>query len=132
LSKPSDLLPELQGRLPIRVELQPLTRDDFKRILVEPEASLIKQYKALLETEQVTIDFTDDALDELARLAVEINSGVENIGARRLHTLLEKLLEDISFTASDKPGTMVRINAAYVQERLSEFSKNTDLSKFIL
>jgi ATP-dependent HslUV protease ATP-binding subunit HslU len=132
LAKPSDLLPELQGRLPIRVELKPLTREDFKRILVEPEASLIKQYKALLATEKVTLDFTDDAIDELARLAADINSSIEDIGARRLHTLLEKLLEEISFDASDKPGTEVKIDGIYVKERLSDFAKNTDLSKFIL
>ena len=132
LAKPSDLLPELQGRLPIRVELKPLTREDFKRILTEPEASLVKQYKALMATEQVTLDFAPDAIDELARLAAEVNSNVENIGARRLHTLLERLLEDISYDASEKPGTAVTIDAAYVRERLNEFAKNVDLSKFIL
>jgi ATP-dependent HslUV protease ATP-binding subunit HslU len=132
LAKPSDLLPELQGRLPIRVELKALTREDFKRILTEPEASLIKQYKALLGTEKVKLDFTDDAVDELARLAAEVNSNVENIGARRLHTLLEKLLEDISFDASDKPETFVTIDAAYVRMRLNDFAQDTDLSKFIL
>ena len=132
LSKPSDLLPELQGRLPIRVELQALTREDFKRILTEPEASLIKQYKALMGTENVTLDFTDDAIDELAHLAEDVNASVENIGARRLHTLLERLLEDISFDASDKPNTSITIDAAYVKSRLSDFAKNVDLSKFIL
>ncbi len=132
LAKPSDLLPELQGRLPIRVELSALTQEDFKRILVEPEASLIKQYKALMKTENVTLDFADDAIDELARLAAEVNANVENIGARRLHTLLERLLEDISFDASDKPGSAVTIDAAYVRERLNDFAKNIDLSKFIL
>lgn len=132
LAKPSDLLPELQGRLPIRVELQPLTREDFRRILTEPEASLIKQYKALMDTEKVALSFTEEAIDELARLAAEINSSIENIGARRLHTLLEKLLEDISFDASDKPGTSFDIDAKYVNEKLAEFAKNTDLSKFIL
>ena len=132
LSKPSDLLPELQGRLPIRVELQALTQEDFKRILIEPEASLIKQYKALMATESIALDFTPDAIDELAKLTAEVNASVENIGARRLHTLLEKLLEDISFDASDKPGTSVTIDAAYVQSRLSDFAKNVDLSKFIL
>src|SRR3984885_5072579 len=132
LAKPSDLLPELQGRLPIRVELAALTREDFRRILIEPEASLIKQYKALLQTEEVTLDFTDDAIDELARLAAEVNASVENIGARRLHTLLERLLEDISFDASEKPGSSVTIDAKYVRERLNDFAKNTDLSKFIL
>ena len=128
LAKPSDLLPELQGRLPIRVELQALTREDFKRILTEPEASLIKQYKALLETEKVALTFTDDAIDELARLAAEINTSVENIGARRLHTLLEKLLEDISFDASDKPDTALTVDAPYVQSRLNDLAKNVDLS----
>ncbi len=132
LAKPSDLLPELQGRLPIRVELGALTREDFKRILTEPEASLIKQYIALMATEGVTLDFTPDAIDELARLTTEVNASVENIGARRLHTLLEKLLEDISFDASEKPGTSVTIDAAYVQSRLNDFAKNVDLSKFIL
>ncbi|MGE3623612.1 MAG: ATP-dependent protease ATPase subunit HslU, partial [Bdellovibrionales bacterium] len=132
LAKPSDLLPELQGRLPIRVELKPLSREDFRRILTEPEASLIKQYKALMGTESVTLDFTEDAIDELARLAEEVNSSVENIGARRLHTLLERLLEDISFDASDKPKSKVAIDAAYVRERLNDFAKNVDLSKFIL
>ncbi|MDR3423543.1 MAG: ATP-dependent protease ATPase subunit HslU [Alphaproteobacteria bacterium] len=132
LAKPSDLLPELQGRLPIRVELRPLTREDFKRILTEPEASLIKQYKALLDTEKVTLDFTDDAIDELARLAAEVNESVENIGARRLHTLLEKLLEEISFDASDKPGSEVKIDGKYVNDRLADFAQNVDLSKFIL
>jgi ATP-dependent HslUV protease ATP-binding subunit HslU len=132
VAKPSDLLPELQGRLPIRVELRPLTREDFRRILTEPEASLIKQYKALMDTEKVAIDFTDDAIDEIARLAAEINSSVENIGARRLHTLLEHLLEDISFDASDKPGSSVRIDGEYVRCRLGDLAQNLDLSKFIL
>ncbi|HYG88996.1 MAG TPA: ATP-dependent protease ATPase subunit HslU [Azospirillum sp.] len=132
LAKPSDLLPELQGRLPIRVELKPLSQEDFKRILTEPEASLIKQYKALLKTEDVTLDFTDDAIDELARLAADINSSVENIGARRLHTVMERLLEEISFTASDKPGHTVTIDSAMVRDRVSSLAKNADLSKFIL
>lgn len=132
MAKPSDLLPELQGRLPIRVELQPLTREDFKRILTEPEASLIKQYKALIGTEQVTLEFSDDALNELARLAAEINSNVENIGARRLHTLLEKLLEDVSFDANEQNGKLVNIDCNYVTEKLGDLSKNIDLSKFIL
>jgi ATP-dependent HslUV protease ATP-binding subunit HslU len=132
LAKPSDLLPELQGRLPIRVELKALTQEDFKRILLEPEASLIKQYKALMATENVTLDFTEDAIDELARLTAEVNANVENIGARRLHTLLERLLEDISFEASDKPNTAIKIDAAYVRERLGDFARNVDLSKFIL
>jgi ATP-dependent HslUV protease ATP-binding subunit HslU len=132
LAKPSDLLPELQGRLPIRVNLSGLTQADFRRILTEPEASLIKQYKALLGTEKVSLDFDDGAIDELSRLAAEINSTVENIGARRLHTVMEKLLEEISFTASDKPGQSVTIDAAYVRERVSVLAKNADLSKFIL
>ena len=132
-AKPSDLLPELQGRLPIRVELQALTRDDLKRILIEPEASLIKQYKALLATEGVTLDFTEDAIDELAGLAEEINATVENIGARRLHTVLERLLEEVSYTASDQPpGTAVRIDRDLVRERVGALAKNADLSKFIL
>jgi ATP-dependent HslUV protease ATP-binding subunit HslU len=133
LAKPSDLLPELQGRLPIRVELKPLTRDDFRRILVEPEASLIKQYKALLATEGVALDFAEEAIDEIANLAEEINTAVENIGARRLHTVLERLLEDISFTASDKPaGTAITIDRTYVRDHVGALAKNADLSKFIL
>jgi ATP-dependent HslUV protease ATP-binding subunit HslU len=132
LAKPSDMLPELQGRLPIRVSLSSLGKDDFRRILVEPEASLVKQYIALLATEKVELDFADDAIDELARLSAEINETVENIGARRLHTVMEKLLEDISFAASDKPGTKLAIDAAYVREHVSELAKNTDLSKFVL
>jgi ATP-dependent HslUV protease ATP-binding subunit HslU len=133
LAKPSDLLPELQGRLPIRVELKPLTRDDFRRILTEPEASLIRQYKALLATEGVALDFAAEAIDEIASLAEEINTSVENIGARRLHTVLERLLEEVSFTASDKPaGTAITIDRAYVRERVSALAKNADLSKFIL
>jgi ATP-dependent HslUV protease ATP-binding subunit HslU len=131
-AKPSDLLPELQGRLPIRVELQALTRDDLKRILTEPEASLIKQYRALLATEHLTLDFAAEAIDALADLAFEINGSVENIGARRLHTVLERLLEEISFTAADRPGESVTIDAAYVRERVAPLAKNTDLSKFIL
>ncbi len=132
LSKPSDMLPELQGRLPIRVELNPLTRDDFKLILTEPENSLIIQYKALIGTEDVTLEFEDPAIDELADLAAEINSTVENIGARRLHTVLEKLLDEISFTATDRGGETITITAEYVREKVSELAKNTDLSKFIL
>jgi len=132
LAKPSDLLPELQGRLPIRVNLQPLTRDDFRRILTEPEASLIKQYIALLGTEEVTLDFTEDGIDELANLAAEINRTVENIGARRLHTVMERLLEEVSFTASDRGGTTVTIDQTYVRGQLEGLAQNTDLSKFIL
>ena len=132
LAKPSDLLPELQGRLPIRVELKPLSRDDLKRILVEPEASLIKQYRALIATEGVELVFTDEAIEVLADLAAEINERVENIGARRLHTVLEKLLEEISFTAADRPGETVTVDAAYVRERVAPLAANADLSRFIL
>jgi ATP-dependent HslUV protease ATP-binding subunit HslU len=132
LAKPSDLLPELQGRLPIRVELSPLNREDFVRILTEPEASLVKQYKALMGTEGMVLDFTDDAVDTLAELAADINTSVENIGARRLHTVLERLLEEISFTASDRGGESVTIDAAYVREKVGSLAKNADLSKFIL
>jgi ATP-dependent HslUV protease ATP-binding subunit HslU len=132
-AKPSDLLPELQGRLPIRVELKALDRSDFRRILTEPEASLIKQYKALLATEGVTLDFDEASIDELALLAEEINAAVENIGARRLHTILERLLEEISFTASDRPeGTQIEIDRAYVRDKVGELAKNADLSRFIL
>jgi ATP-dependent HslUV protease ATP-binding subunit HslU len=133
LNKPSDLLPELQGRLPIRVELKPLTREDFRRILTEPEASLIKQYKALMATEGLRLDFSEDAIDELAALAEEINTTVENIGARRLHTVMERLLEEASFTASDQPpDAALTIDRDYVRERVSALAKNADLSKFIL
>ena len=132
LAKPADLLPELQGRLPIRVELAALTREDFRRILTEPEASLITQYKALMGTEDLTLDFTDDAVDALAELAADINAQVENIGARRLHTVLEKLLEEISFTASDRGGESVTIDAGAVHERVGELAKSADLSRFIL
>ncbi|BBK45273.1 ATP-dependent protease ATPase subunit HslU [Allostella vacuolata] len=132
LAKPSDLLPELQGRLPIRVNLKPLARDDLRRILTEPDACLITQYKALLKTEDVTLDFTPEGIDALADLAVEINSTVENIGARRLHTVMERLLEEISFTATDHPGTTLAIDAEYVRRQVGELAKNTDLSKFIL
>ncbi|WP_422369283.1 ATP-dependent protease ATPase subunit HslU [Pelagibius sp.] len=132
MAKPSDMLAELQGRLPIRVELDALTRDDFKRILTEPENSLIRQYKALMDTEDVTLDFTEESIDALADLSAEINSSVENIGARRLHTVLEKLLEEISFTATDRGGETVTIDAELVQQRVGELSKNADLSKFIL
>ncbi len=131
-AKPSDLLAELQGRLPIRVELKALTRDDFKRILRETEASLIMQYKALIGTERVTLEFEEEAIDEIARLAFEINENVENIGARRLHTVMEKLLEEISFTASDRGGESVKITADYVRKNVEELVKSADLSKFIL
>jgi ATP-dependent HslUV protease ATP-binding subunit HslU len=133
LSKPSDLLPELQGRLPIRVELKGLDRDDLCRILTEPQASLITQYKALMATEGIELDFKTGAIEEIASLAEQINSTVENIGARRLHTILERLLEEISFTASDQPaGTALAIDAAYVQERVGSLAKDSDLSRFIL
>ena len=132
VSKPSDLLPELQGRLPIRVELQPLTVDDFKQILTSTEASLIKQTVALMETEGVTLDFTEDAIDALARVAVEVNGSVENIGARRLQTVLERVIDEISFTATDRSGETVPIDAAYVRERVADLAANTDLSRFIL
>ena len=133
LAKPSDLLPELQGRLPIRVELKPLTREDLRRILTEPEASLIRQYKALLATEGVTLEFASEAIDEIAALAETINANVENIGARRLHTVMERLLEEISFTASDqKNGAAVTIDRDYVKTRVGVLAKNADLSKFIL
>ncbi|OUW73799.1 MAG: HslU--HslV peptidase ATPase subunit [Pelagibacteraceae bacterium TMED216] len=132
LAKPSDLLPELQGRLPIRVELSALNEEDFKRILKEPDNSLIKQYKALLKTENVTLEFTDDGIDMLAKISAEVNSSVENIGARRLHTIIEKVLDEISFNASDKSGEKVVINKKYVQDNLGSLVKDTDLSKFIL
>ncbi|MEP2814873.1 MAG: ATP-dependent protease ATPase subunit HslU [Alphaproteobacteria bacterium] len=132
VSKPSDMLPELQGRLPIRVNLRALTKDDFKRILTETEASLLKQYVALMKTEELELIFTDDAVDAIAGLAVDINEGVENIGARRLHTVLEKLVEEISYTASDRSGETVTIDAKYVDEQVAPLAKNADLSKFIL
>ena len=132
LAKPSDLLPELQGRLPIRVELQALDRDDFVRILTEPEASLIKQYKALMGTEEVTLGFEDDAIVAIADLAADINRTVENIGARRLHTVLERLLEEISFTASDRGGETIVVDEALVRERVGPLAGSADLSKFIL
>ena len=132
LAKPSDLLPELQGRLPIRVELAPLSRADLRRILTEPEHSLLKQYFSLLGTEGVVLEFTEDAIDALAELASDINDRVENIGARRLHTVLEKLLEDISFTATDRSGETVTVDAAYVGERVAPLAKKGDLSRFIL
>ena len=132
VSKPSDLLPELQGRLPIRVELQALTREDFRRILTEPEASLIKQYIALMETEGMTLSFTEDAIDSLADTAVAVNASVENIGARRLQTVLERVLDEVSFEASDRAGQAVVVDAAYVQERVGALARNADLSRFIL
>ncbi len=132
IAKPSDMLPELQGRLPTRVELKALTREDFVRILTEPEASLIKQYTALMGVEEVTLDFTQDAIAEIADLAAEINSGVENIGARRLQTVMEKLLEEISFVASERGGDTLIVDADYVRGHVSELAKDTDLRKFIL
>jgi ATP-dependent HslUV protease ATP-binding subunit HslU len=132
LAKPSDLLPELQGRLPIRVELAGLSRDDLRRILTEPEHSLLKQSQALLATEKVTLEFTDDAVEALAELAADINERVENIGARRLHTVLERLLEEISFTASDRAGDTVTVDATYVNERVAPLAQKGDLSRFIL
>jgi ATP-dependent HslUV protease ATP-binding subunit HslU len=131
-AKPSDLLPELQGRLPIRVELSALSRDDLRRILVEPEHSLVKQYAALLGTENVTLSFTDDAVDALSELAADINERIENIGARRLHTVLERLLEDISFTATDRAGETIAVDAAYVKEKVAPLAQKGDLSRFIL
>jgi ATP-dependent HslUV protease ATP-binding subunit HslU len=132
VAKPSDMLPELQGRLPIRVELRALTRDDFRRILTEPEASLITQYIALMGTEDVTLEFKDEAIEAIADISASVNASVENIGARRLQTVMEKLLEEISFTASESAGETLVIDKAYVMERLESLSRNTDLSKFIL
>ncbi len=132
IAKPSDMLPELQGRLPIRVELRALTKEDFERILTEPEASLIKQYTALMATENVTLEFTKTAIAEIAKIAADVNSSVENIGARRLHTVMERLLDDISFTASDRDGESIKIDKAYVRKHVGELAENTDLSKFIL
>jgi len=132
LAKPSDLLPELQGRLPIRVELEALSSNDFKKILKEPDYSLIKQYVALLKTENVELEFSDDGIDAIANMASEVNSTIENIGARRLHTIIERILDDVSFTATDRSGEKIIINAKYVKENLDELVKDTDLSKFIL
>jgi ATP-dependent HslUV protease ATP-binding subunit HslU len=132
IAKPADMLPELQGRLPNRVELKALTRDDFVRILTEPEASLIKQYTALMGVEDVSLTFTEDAIQEIATIAEEINHGVENIGARRLQTVLEKLVEDISFNASERSGDAVTIDAAMVRSTVGALAKNADLTKFIL
>jgi ATP-dependent HslUV protease ATP-binding subunit HslU len=132
VAKPSDLIPELQGRFPIRVELQALGRDDFVRILREPQNALIKQYKALLATEGITLEFTDDAIDELADIAERVNQQTENIGARRLYTILERLLDDLSFTAPDRSDKSVSIDRHYVSERLEEVVKSEDLSHYIL
>ena len=131
-SKPSDMLPELQGRLPIRVELESLSKDDFKLILTEPQNSLIKQYIGLLGTEKIELIFDNDGIDKIAELATEINQNVENIGARRLHTIMEKLLEDISYNASDMGPQKININTKYVEKYLGELIKSQDLSKFIL
>jgi ATP-dependent HslUV protease ATP-binding subunit HslU len=125
-------LPELQGRLPIRVELKALSRDDLRRILTEPEASLIKQYVALLKTEGVTLDFSEDAIDAIADIAVAVNSAIENIGARRLQTVMERVLDEISFAATDRSGETVKIDAAYVEKHIGDLAKNADLSRFIL
>ena len=132
LAKPSDLLPELQGRLPIRVELEALTSKDFKRILKEPDFSLIKQYVALLKTENVELEFSEDGIDSIANIASEVNATVENIGARRLHTIIEKILDEISFTATDRSGEKIIINKEYINKNLDSLVKDTDLSKFIL
>ena len=132
IAKPSDLLPELQGRLPIRVELRALEKDDFVRILTETEASLIKQYIALMKTEGVDLDFTPDAINSLAQIAVDLNASVENIGARRLQTVMERVLDEISFNAPDRNGTTVSIDAGYVEKHVGDLSRNTDLSQFIL
>ena len=132
VAKPADLLPELQGRLPIRVELKPLDKADLVRILTEPENSLIRQYTALMATEEVTVEFTDDGIEAIASLAAEVNRGVENIGARRLHTVMERLLEDISFSATDKPGATVTFDAAFVENNIGDLARSADLSRFIL
>ncbi|MGN6671105.1 MAG: ATP-dependent protease ATPase subunit HslU [Candidatus Nucleicultricaceae bacterium] len=132
IAKPSDLLPELQGRLPIRVELKALAQEEFVRILKEPEANLIEQYQALIKTEGVTLVFLDEAIEEIAKIAALVNQNVENIGARRLHTILEKILDDISYTASDRPGETVTITAEFVQNMVGNLAKNIDMSKFIL
>jgi ATP-dependent HslUV protease ATP-binding subunit HslU len=132
IAKPADLLPELQGRLPIRVELQALGKDDFRRILTEPEASLVKQYTALLATEGVTLTFTEDGVLALARIAAEINGSVENIGARRLHTVMERVLDETSFSAPDRAGDAVTVDAAFVERNLGDLARNADLSRFIL
>ena len=132
MSKPSDLLPELQGRLPIRVELKSLTEEDFKRILTETEASLIKQYKALLETEGVTLTFTPESIDVLARMTVQVNATVENIGARRLQTMMEKLLEEVSFSAPDRSGQEIVIDGPFVEKQIADLARNADLSRFVL
>ena len=132
IAKPSDLLPELQGRLPIRVELKALNREDLERILTEPEASLIKQYRALLQTEGVTLDFTTEGIAAIAQIAAETNASIENIGARRLQTVMERLLDDVSYLAPDRSGETVVVDKAYVDKHVGMLAKNADLSKFIL
>jgi ATP-dependent HslUV protease ATP-binding subunit HslU len=132
LSKPSDLIPELQGRLPIRVELEPLSVGDFVRILTEPDASLVRQYQALLATEGARLNFTEDGVARIAEVAWEVNERTENIGARRLHTVLERLLEEVSFTAADREGQDISIDAAYVDAALADLARNEDLSRYIL
>ncbi|MBT8388270.1 MAG: AAA family ATPase, partial [Altererythrobacter sp.] len=132
VAKPSDMLPELQGRLPIRVELRALTEEDFVRILSETRANLVEQYRALLGTEKVTLDFTDDAITEVAKIAAQVNESVENIGARRLQTVMERLLEEISFEAEEHADETIRIDADYVRERLADLASDSDLSKYIL
>ena len=132
VAKPSDMLPELQGRLPIRVELRALTEEDFVRILGETRANLVEQYKALIGTEEVTLEFADDAIGEVAKIAAQVNETVENIGARRLQTVMEKLLEELSFEAEEHKGETITIDAAYVREKLSDLAENADLSKYIL
>jgi ATP-dependent HslUV protease ATP-binding subunit HslU len=132
MSKPSDLIPELQGRLPIRVELDALTSHDFVRILTEPNASLTTQYRALLNTEGVTVEFTDDGIQRIAEIAFHVNETTENIGARRLHTVLERLMEEVSFNATDHSGDTISVDAAYVDKHIGELSKDEDLSRFIL
>ena len=132
MAKPSDLIPELQGRFPIRVELGPLGKEEFRKILTEPHNALVRQYTALLATEEVVINFLDDSVDEIAEIAALVNDKTENIGARRLHTILEKLLEDISFEAPEKHGTKLDIDRAYVREKLTDIVKDEDLSRYIL
>src|SRR6185437_610606 len=132
IAKPSDLLPELQGRLPIRVELSSLNEDDFRRILVDTEASLIKQYEAMLRTEGVTLAFTPDAVGAIAKIAVQVNASVENIGARRLQTVMERVLDEISFTAPDRSGEAITIDADFIERNIGDLARNADLSRFIL
>ena len=132
IAKPSDMLPELQGRLPIRVELKALTEEDFVRILSETRANLVEQYSALIATEKVTLDFTPEAIREVAKIAAQVNESLENIGARRLQTVMEKLLEDVSFEAEDRAGETVTVDQAYVRERLEGLARDSDLSKYIL